>query len=157
MSEPEAAAPPEPPVIPTPVALPRTTTGKFAPKTPAETPPKVDPEISLILNMVETDLITELKTTYDLEQFTDFSQPQRIKLMRALKSAKVVLPIVEKETEVPVNNTKGKPKDPTTPPVVEVNPYVSNLKRNNMREWQEDMNKKNTIHNITDQIRGKVK
>ena len=158
MSEPTTpVAPPVPPIIPAPIEQARSTTGKFIPKPPAESPSNVDPEISLILNMVETDLITDLKSKYDLEQFTDFSQPQRIKLMRALKAAKVVEPIIEKDVVVPDNNQKGLPTDPTTPPVVAPNPYVSNLKRNNLREWQEDMNKKNTIHNITDQIRGKVK
>ena len=156
MSEPQTpAAPPEPPATPPVPEQSRSKTGKFQPKSAADNTPKIDPEVSLILNMVETDLITALKSKYDLEQFTEFTQPQRIKMMRALNSAKIVEPILEKDPALPVNNQKGNPKDPTTPPIIEDNPYVSNLKRNNMKEWQEDMNKKNSVHNITKMIRGK--
>ena len=155
MSEQPPVAPPEPATPTPPVEQPRSTSGQFLPKTPATPPATQDPEISLILNAVETDLITELKGTFDLEPFTTLNQAQRIKLMRALKSAKPKLPIEQKEPEVPANQQKGTPKDPTTPPIVEENPYISNLKRNNLREWTLDMNKKNSIHNLTNQIRGK--
>jgi hypothetical protein len=129
-------------------------------ETPAEKPMESKKEEgSLILNEIEKDLIADLKKRVNLEEFADFDQKTRIKIMRQIKkSLPADVKKEEKKVETPVdpNKVKGDVKDPTTPPKpTEPKKILTNLEKNNMKEFLNDVRKKSSVHNITSQIRGK--
>jgi len=111
-------------------------------------------DTNVLLNEIEKDLIAELKGKINLEEFAEFDQTIRIKIMRQLKKS---IPAKKEETPAPdPNKVKGTPSNPTNPPLpkpaVEIK---TNLEKNNMKEFLNDVRKKSSVHNITSQIRGK--
>jgi len=131
-------------------------------ETPKEAPQKkIEPKADdkpkrTILDDIEQDFIKDLKDIVSMEDYADLDQETRIKVFRGLKKTLAGLkkeePKKKEEKQMP---PKGVPNDPTGAPPQEEKPYMTNLQRNNLQDYRKDIQKRTSIHNITNQIRGK--
>lgn len=132
---------------------------------PKQEPPKEEPKVDSpkkdesknnLLDVLEKDFIDQIKDKVDLEEYKEFSQEQRIKIFRSLSKT------LSKPKEEPREKKeekkmppKGQAENPAEIPAAEKNHIPTLLERNNITEFRRDIQKKTSVMNMTDAIRGK--